>query len=625
MISILITDPSGLAQPVSAAIAVPADSASAPVAGAAPAGPAPVTAAGPRTILDPQALPDPSVGIDPGLFARIFDGAEKPQSGRNSMPLLTSASPALTDRPASPVLAEASPLADRPNWPLPKDGLVVPAAPAIPERGAARPGHGDDASADPATGAGGPAMPPPAAAALAEVLLTRSPGTGAPSLVSDAVPAPSEAAAPPSSGAGNSVPPSVTPDRPGSPDPASVPAANGAPGVVRPGPEASTGSAKLAALPETAGQQIAATSAPHQPTAATGPARNRIAPETSAADPRNVPIEPTRSPQDRALVRTADRIPSSSPNASRSEVPSLPRPDGQATNPGAISGAGTGTTPMRQAVTAPGDTLPAVSGTAVELRQTLVATVPSRAPVVKAGAAGATSPKTGPVGQTAALPERQALPDPRAAAPTAAAPTPPAQDAPPGPEDDRPTAPATVPSDTISGTQPASSTALQAGDQPAPLADTGADRGPQRIAPPVQASPPDLPRHNLADIARVSVQYPHRQVELILSPDELGAVRMTLANTDAGTTMAIVADRPETLDLLRRNIDILAQDFRNLGLGDVSFSFSGGTDRSAAGRNFLPQDDAEPPDQAAVPTMPATAVSAPPAAVNAGSGLDLRF
>ena len=65
-------------------------------------------------------------------------------------------------------------------------------------------------------------------------------------------------------------------------------------------------------------------------------------------------------------------------------------------------------------------------------------------------------------------------------------------------------------------------------------------------------------------------------VEIALSPEELGHVRLLLRDhTTATPTVTLHADRAETLDLMRRHIDILAQDLRDMGYRDVSFSFGG--------------------------------------------------
>jgi len=45
-------------------------------------------------------------------------------------------------------------------------------------------------------------------------------------------------------------------------------------------------------------------------------------------------------------------------------------------------------------------------------------------------------------------------------------------------------------------------------------------------------------------------------------------------------TVSITAERPETLDLIRRHIDILGQDFRDMGYERSEFSFDQGQPRS---------------------------------------------
>ncbi|WP_347311643.1 flagellar hook-length control protein FliK [Defluviimonas sp. SAOS-178_SWC] len=101
----------------------------------------------------------------------------------------------------------------------------------------------------------------------------------------------------------------------------------------------------------------------------------------------------------------------------------------------------------------------------------------------------------------------------------------------------------------------------------APLA-RGADR-----ASATHAAAVTLPAGLGHRLAEAVGQFPDRPVEITLSPEELGRVRLTLATHDGALTMMIQADRQDTLDLLRRNIGSLAQDFRDLGYQDLSFSF----------------------------------------------------
>ncbi len=69
---------------------------------------------------------------------------------------------------------------------------------------------------------------------------------------------------------------------------------------------------------------------------------------------------------------------------------------------------------------------------------------------------------------------------------------------------------------------------------------------------------------------------PDRPVELALSPRELGNVRMTISAGEGSITVNVLAERPETLDLMRRNIDELAREFQALGFDTISFAFSEG-------------------------------------------------
>ena len=69
-------------------------------------------------------------------------------------------------------------------------------------------------------------------------------------------------------------------------------------------------------------------------------------------------------------------------------------------------------------------------------------------------------------------------------------------------------------------------------------------------------------------------QHKDGQIELTLSPEELGRVRMTLVPSVEGMMVNIQADRDETLEMLRRNIESLASEFRDMGYSDVSFAFS---------------------------------------------------
>ena len=68
-------------------------------------------------------------------------------------------------------------------------------------------------------------------------------------------------------------------------------------------------------------------------------------------------------------------------------------------------------------------------------------------------------------------------------------------------------------------------------------------------------------------------------VEVKLSPEELGRVRLAMTTAETGMTVFVTAERPETLDLIRRNIDLFAADLADQGFTDLSFSFGDETAR----------------------------------------------
>jgi len=94
-------------------------------------------------------------------------------------------------------------------------------------------------------------------------------------------------------------------------------------------------------------------------------------------------------------------------------------------------------------------------------------------------------------------------------------------------------------------------------------------------------------------------------IELMLSPAELGPVRLTFTQSETGVTVNVHADRAETLELLRRNIDSLAQEFLDIGYESTEFTFER---RDAEGR-----DAARSADMDDVDGTPGTTQGAPDA------------
>lgn len=91
--------------------------------------------------------------------------------------------------------------------------------------------------------------------------------------------------------------------------------------------------------------------------------------------------------------------------------------------------------------------------------------------------------------------------------------------------------------------------------------------------PTAPASGTGTVRHIAQQMAVAVADRPGQPTEISLNPQELGRVRMTMSAVDASITMTITAERPETSDLLRRNIETLTQEFRDLGYNDINFTF----------------------------------------------------
>lgn len=75
-------------------------------------------------------------------------------------------------------------------------------------------------------------------------------------------------------------------------------------------------------------------------------------------------------------------------------------------------------------------------------------------------------------------------------------------------------------------------------------------------------------------------------LDVRLSPEELGNLRISFSQDEAGLSVVIRAERPDTLELLRRHVSQFAEDLREQGYEGVSISFGneggGGTAEGGA-------------------------------------------
>jgi flagellar hook-length control protein FliK len=109
--------------------------------------------------------------------------------------------------------------------------------------------------------------------------------------------------------------------------------------------------------------------------------------------------------------------------------------------------------------------------------------------------------------------------------------------------------------------------------------------------------------------------------DIALSPDELGRLQMQVVTDGDTLRIAMLVERPETLDLLRRHAEQLLSDLRQAGFGSATLSFGQGGGAAMEG--------ASEPRTLAGGAAPATVPDILPAPLRpplAGNGtLDLRL
>lgn len=110
-------------------------------------------------------------------------------------------------------------------------------------------------------------------------------------------------------------------------------------------------------------------------------------------------------------------------------------------------------------------------------------------------------------------------------------------------------------------------------------------------------------------------------LELALDPPELGRLRMQITEIAGVMTLMIQAERPETADLMRRHLDLLAQEFAQEGMDAPSVHISG----ESADENGHSSRD-EHPDQTTPLLLDENSDTSNPQSIHtASSGLDLRL
>lgn len=114
--------------------------------------------------------------------------------------------------------------------------------------------------------------------------------------------------------------------------------------------------------------------------------------------------------------------------------------------------------------------------------------------------------------------------------------------------------------------------------------------------------------------------------DVTLHPEELGKLTVTVTAEDGKLTVLVAADRADTLDLLRRNADLLSTEAARSGFTDLDLSFS--EHRQPPGDQAPAPVDMQGSDapEALPASSPAALRSgAAPDMIPAAAGLDLRL
>jgi hypothetical protein len=111
-------------------------------------------------------------------------------------------------------------------------------------------------------------------------------------------------------------------------------------------------------------------------------------------------------------------------------------------------------------------------------------------------------------------------------------------------------------------------------------------------------------------------------LELALSPEELGRLTISIKHDGDFVRVTVIADRPETLDLMRRHGGDLVADLRQAGFSGASLSFGQG---GQGGQPRFANAEALTKNQHTPQHLPPETKPTAPNRSRKGSGVDLRF
>lgn len=116
------------------------------------------------------------------------------------------------------------------------------------------------------------------------------------------------------------------------------------------------------------------------------------------------------------------------------------------------------------------------------------------------------------------------------------------------------------------------------------------------------------------------------QVDVALNPPELGRMRISLDMFDGGVVISVSAEKPETMELIRRHIDQLEQELKALGYDSLAFSFGSGepSDRDL-GPPPEPGSGTAAPDAPSPDALPIRGAAHPGSVRDARGRIDIRL
>lgn len=120
----------------------------------------------------------------------------------------------------------------------------------------------------------------------------------------------------------------------------------------------------------------------------------------------------------------------------------------------------------------------------------------------------------------------------------------------------------------------ASALALGAGEGSAPPGP--GEIAAERLLRPASAATAELAREVAQQIGARITPLARGQFELMLSPAELGRLEIALREINGVMTLTVSAERPETLELIRRHVDLLAQELSQIAQRELALQLGAG-------------------------------------------------